>query len=256
MSAKFKGQRQWIREVLNKFDKLAEHQPKPFDQPPEWPEWVSNLLGILLGIVYPGVKFKNIKKWKAKDLGRFLGRQYAWEYLVHGGVPLSPQVIQEGERFERWAEKRAKEKRPDVDLHELEKQYQQDARAWRPIFIKFMQETLSSACERPYIESSAFFEAFGKSIVIKPDELLTARTMGVGDKICWTMITMWPEIERLESVAQLHRVFEQALKPKGITVKYKRIEKLCQRIKLKFKDRGRPQGSKNSDKSEVAQGVF
>jgi hypothetical protein len=80
--------------------------------------------------------------------------------------------------------------------------------------------------------------------------------MGVGDKICWTMITMWPEIERLESVAQLHRVFEQALKPKGITVKYKRIEKLCQRIKLKFKDRGRPQGSKNSDKSEVAQGVF
>ena len=64
-----------------------------------------------------------------------------------------------------------------------------------------------------------FFEAFGKAIVIKPDDLLTERTMGVGDKICWTMFVMWQDIERLESVAQLHRIFEQALKPKGIVVK-------------------------------------
>jgi hypothetical protein len=58
------------------------------------------------------------------------------------------------------------------------------------------------------------------------------------------MFVRWQEIERLESVAQLHRVFEQALKAHGIVVKYKRIEKLCQRIKLRFKGRGRPPGSK------------
>jgi hypothetical protein len=39
-------------------------------------------------------------------------------------------------------------------------------------------------------------------------------------------------------------MFEMALKRHGIVVKYKRIEKLCQRIKLKFKGRGRPPGSK------------
>jgi hypothetical protein len=94
------------------------------------------------------------------------------------------------------------------------------------------------------VEASAFFEAFGKAIVIKPDDLLTERTMGVGDKICWVMLMMWRTIERLESVAQLHRIFEQALKPRGIVIKYKRIEKLCQRIKLKFKGPGRPPGSK------------
>jgi len=115
---------------------------------------------------------------------------------------------------------------------------------WRPKFKKFMQETLSSACERPYIEASAFFEAFGKAIVMKPDELLTEHTMGVGEKICWLMVVLWQEIERLESVAQMHRILERALKPHGIVVKYKRIEKLCQRIKLKFKGPGRPPGSK------------
>ena len=110
--------------------------------------------------------------------------------------------------------------------------------------MKFMQEALSSACQRPYIEAAAFFEAFGKAIVIKPDEFLTERTMGVGDKICWAMFVTWQEIERLHSVAELHRILERALKPRGIVVKYKRVEKLCQRIKLKFKDPGRPPGSK------------
>ena len=58
------------------------------------------------------------------------------------------------------------------------------------------------------------------------------------------MIAMWQEIEQLHSIGELHRLFEKALKPKGIVVKYKRIEKLCQRIKLKFKGPGRPPGSK------------
>ena len=86
-------------------------------------------------------------------------------------------------------------------------------------------------------------------MVIKPDDLLAERTMGVGDKICWTMFVMWQDMERLESVAQLHRIFEKALKPLGIVVKYKRIEKLCQRIKLKFKGPGRPPGSKTPTNS-------
>jgi hypothetical protein len=243
MSAKFKGQGKWVREVLKKFGDLEKDQPKPFDKDPEWPEWVWNLMLIFMGISHPGVKVKNVKKWKAKDLGRFLGRQYAGEHLTWGEVALSSQVIQEGERFTAWAEKRARERRPDVDLDELQKQYEQGVRVWKPKLKKFMQDTLASACERPYIEASAFFEAFGKSIVMKPDEWLTERTMGVGDKICWTMFVMWRDIERLRSVAELHRVFEQALKCHGIVVKYKRIEKLCQRIKLKFKEPGRPPGS-------------
>lgn len=118
-----------------------------------------------------------------------------------------------------------------------------------------MQETLASVCERPYHECSAFFEAFGKGIMMKPDDLLTERTMGVGDKICWAMIVQWQEISRLKSVGELHRIFEKALKPRGVIIKYKRMEKLCQRIGLKFKDPGRPQGVKNSDKSLRSLGV-
>jgi hypothetical protein len=198
----------------------------------------------LFGVSHPGAKMKNLKKWKAKDLGKFLGRQYAGEYLIQGGVPLSSRVIKEAESATASAEKLVKLKRPDMDLVKFQMQYEQEAMVWRPKFMKFVQEALSSACERPYMESSAFFEAFGKSIVIKPDDLLTERTMSLRDKICWMMFVMWRDIERLKSVADLHRLLERVLKPRGFVVKYKMIEKLCQRIKLKFKDPGRPPGSK------------
>jgi hypothetical protein len=245
MSAKFKGQRQWVGETLTKFADLQKFQPKPFCSDPDWPDWVLNLWFMaLFGVSHPGVKMNNLKKWKAKELGRFLGRHYAGEYLIQGGVPLSARVIQEAEKGTAAAEKLVKLKRPDMDLDKLQKQYDEEAKVWRPIFMKFMQETLCSACERPYVESSAFFEAFGKGIVMKPDDLLTERTMSLRDKICWMMFVMWRDIERLKSVADLHRLLERVLKPRGFVVKYKRIEKLCQRIKLKFKDPGRPPGSK------------
>jgi len=244
MSNKFIGQGKWVRDILKKLGNLQEQQPKPFDRDPEWPEWVDNLLTMLLGISYPGSRFKNIKKWKAKDLGRFLGRHYACEYLKLGQVPLSPQVMRESVKSEAWAATWLKQKHPEFDMAKFAKEYEPQSKAWKLVFTNFIKETLASACERPYREASAFFEAYGKGIVIKPDELESERTLGVGDKICWTMFVMWQDIERFESVAQLHRIFERALKPHGIVVKYKRIEKLCQRIKLKFKGRGRPSGSK------------
>lgn len=244
MSGKLKGQPRWIRKILNEFGELQEFQPKPFNEDPEWPEWVTNLWLIVLGISYPGVKLKRMKQWKAKDLGKFLGRQYAVEHVVWGEVPLSGQVIQEGQRFAAGAKERAEQLQPNINWRQIQKEFEAGQKVWRPRFRKFIQAAVACACERPYREASAFFEGFGKAIVIKPDDLLTERRLGVGDKIGWTMIMMWREIEGLESVGQLHRLFEQALKPHGIEVGHKRIEKLCQRIQLKFRGPGRPPGSK------------
>jgi len=251
MAVKFKGQRQWIRETLDRWEDVEKLRPDMFlGADDEWPEWVANLFGLLVGVSHPGLKVKNVQKWKAKDLGRLLGRQYALEQLVFGEVPLSPTVAKEAVVALSGMEKHAMKRNPGLNLEEVLKEIEPEMKAWRPKFKACMQEALASACERPYRESSAFFEAFGKAIVIKPDDLSAERILGVSDKICWTMFVMWKDIERLGSVAELHRLFDRILKPKGIEVSHKRIEKLCQRIKLRFrKGPGRPKGSKNSDKS-------
>lgn len=244
MNTKFKGERRWINERMKRFSELEDHLPASFNSDQDCPDWVMNLLIILTGISHPGIKLRNIKKWKAKELGQFLGRQFAGEQLIEGKVPVTAQVTQEAAKFLEWAGNWAEQKYPDFDWNELFKKQGASRRIRNPLLTQFIQETLATACERPYTEASAFFEAFGKATVMKPDEFETERKLGVGDKICWTMFVMSKDIERLESVAQLHRILEQALKPKGVIVRYKRIEKLCQRIKLKFKGPGRPPANK------------
>jgi hypothetical protein len=257
MANQFIGQKRWVYHVLTKFKQLDESWPEPLAKDPEWPDWVYNLFVQLMGISHPGTKIKNYQNWKAKDLGRFLGRQYAGEFLLQGKVPVTHQVVRESEKFEKWSADFIRKRNPDFDEAKFDRQFAASEKVWRPRFQKFMQETLASVCERPYIEARDFFEAFGKAMVMKPDEFETERTLGVGDKICWTMICIWPEIQTLKSVSQLHQILEQALKPKGIEIKYKRIEKLCQRIGLKFQEGGgRPKGSKNSDKSLRSLGVI
>jgi hypothetical protein len=114
---------------------------------------------------------------------------------------------------------------------------------WYPAFIGFIGETLGSACGRPYAEAVEFIQAFGVSMVIQPTDLETERTVGVSEKIAFAIILEWRAISKLQSVGQLHKILAEALKPQGIVVTLKRVEKLCQRIGLRFKGRGRPKNS-------------
>lgn len=256
MANKFIGQKKWVQQTLQKFSALDDGLPDPLAKAPEWPDWVYELLLRLMCFSHPGTKLKNQKNWKAKDLGRFLGRQYAGEFLIQGKVPVTQQVVRDANRFAEWSDDFIKKRDPNFNHAEFDQQSKERDKIWHPRFRRFIQETLVSACERPFIETCDFFAAYGKAMVMKPNEFETERTLGVGDKLCWVMIISWPQIARLQSVAQLHQIFEKALKPKGIIVKYKRIEKLCQRIGLKFQaGGGRPKGTKNSDKSLRSLGV-
>jgi hypothetical protein len=111
---------------------------------------------------------------------------------------------------------------------------------WRSKFKRFIDETIAEARSLPYKSSSAFLLAFAKSNRIEPDDLATERAMGVGEIIAFVMISFWKHVEKFQSVAQLHRFLQAACKPSGIVITLKRVEKLCQRIGLRFKGRGRP----------------
>lgn len=232
------NERTWVRQVLAGYDAIEKRQPKIFNYAmAEYPDWVNNLWPILLGVSHPGLKLKSVKKWTARDLGQLLGRQCALEGILWDEVPLSPRVKQERDV---WIDSQADKLKSNPELASSLIQDAKGLQDWRPIFKTFIDETMASARNRPYLESSAFLEAFGKANVIKPDDLATEKTMGVGERIAYVMISYWPWIAKFESVAQLHQFLAAAFKPMGIVITLKRVEKLCFRIRLKFKGRGRP----------------
>jgi len=232
------SEKKWIGQVIEKYDAIEKRQPKSFNLTvAEWPDWVCKLCPTLFGISHPGLNFRHVKKWTARDLGQFLGRQSALAGLIWDEVPLSPRVRQERDA---WIDSEAAKLKSNSKLANSLKQDAIGMLKWRPVFKNFLDEILASARSRPYPESSAFLEAFGKANVIKPDDLATEKAMGVGERIAYVMVLFWRPISKLESVAQLHKLLSDAAKPMGIVITLKRVEKLCYRIGLKFKGRGRP----------------
>ena len=258
MSVETQSEKQWIQESLRKLELLGDPQIEVAGDPSaEWPDWVYNLMFKLLSVSHPGVKLKNINQWTSKDLGRFLGRHYALVRLICGEVPVSPAVAEEAAKIGGYFASRATQTNPDIDLNQLEESNAAQMEEWVPEFKAHVQEIVASACLRPHSEASAFFTAFGRSMVMKPDELLTERTLTVNDKIAWAMVQVYPSIERLGSVSDLHQLLEQVLEPRGIKIALKQVEKFAQRIHLSFRDGpGRPKGSQNSDKSPRSLGVI
>ena len=83
MAVKSKNQGQWVQESLRKLEAVGDIPlSAACEGDTEWPEWVSNLWVMLMRVSHPGVKVKDMKQWKPKDLGRFVGRHYALVGMV------------------------------------------------------------------------------------------------------------------------------------------------------------------------------
>ena len=258
MEEKEQSERAWIQESLRSLQQLGDPQFEFVgDADSEWPDWVYNLLLRLLSIPIPGVKVKNIKDWASKDLGRFLGRYYALVRLFNGEIPLSPSVAESVENNLSRLVEHTMTNQPEVNFDGMVDANLEEFERWLPRLTEHIDRILCSALRRPHGESTAFFSTFGRALDIDPRKLLVEQTLTVNDKIALALVRVHPVVERLESVAELHRQLDQALRPRGITVTLKQIEKFCQRIELHFRDGpGRPKGSKNSDKSPRSLGVI
>jgi hypothetical protein len=233
MRKKVETQRQWMRRIVDNYRRVEKLQPK-FDDFDDYDKWVQNLWLILMPVGHPKLHLKPNQKPTVRQFGALWGRQFAIEAVKRGEVPLSQKTLEEKARGIAVM----KESNPKLGQF-LESLFEK-SECWRPVFVKFIKETLGSVCDRPHAEAVTFFEAFGKAVVIKPADLESDRTMGVGEKIAWVMILRCREISKFSSIGELHRFLSMAAKPHRIVISLKRIEKLCQRIDLKLKGRGRP----------------
>jgi len=81
------GERAWVKQILAQYDKVEERRPKLVQGVgDDWPDWVWPLWGMLMGMSHPGLNVKNAKRWTARDLGKFLGRQNALERLPRAAL--------------------------------------------------------------------------------------------------------------------------------------------------------------------------
>ena len=108
-----------------------------------------------------------------------------------------------------------------------------------PEMIDIVKDVLPRVLDAPLENIISFFEGFHEGLRESVDEKGIPVSLNDAAQIYQMLLAYWREIEAMDSVKQLHRVFVNWLGPsRAGTVK--RYERICREVGLKFRNRGRP----------------
>jgi hypothetical protein len=112
-------------------------------------------------------------------------------------------------------------------------------RVWYPALRRLAKRALCSCVDQPYEDMTEFLLAYSEAFSRKPKKPGMADIGNPTTEIYFFILTFWRAVSALRSVHQLHQNLVKVFGPHRVG-DLKRIEKICQRIDLRFRKPGRP----------------
>jgi hypothetical protein len=221
MSVRAQQSAVWRRRIVRWLNACESKLPEPAFLKGEFPEWVQRLGRELMRTLLPEAKLKVDPEWSARELGAVIGHQLAYCHTLDElpGVPTS--------RVFRKLDKKTRER--------AVKQIKRFTECW----ALSVQRSLALAASQSYPETVEFFTAFAKALNRKPTDADASNFHRSTTRIYWIMLLGWRSVERLRSVRELQQGLCRYL-DSYVVGDVKRVEKMCQRLGLRFGPRGRP----------------
>jgi len=120
-----------------------------------------------------------------------------------------------------------------------EQMFTWNANAWFLSMQKFAMIALCSSINQTYEDMSDFLLGFSHGFSKKAKALGLDALGNTNSDIYRTMLMHWRTVDQFKSVSELHKFLIQELGERRVRG-LKRIEKICQRIGLRFRKSGRP----------------
>ena len=186
----------------------------------EWPEWVCNVARELIETLYPVPQFAIGTKISPSALGAFIGQRLAYFHCIAGANPSDvgsfPETTNEAETREikvliSFVEGAIRHAAASVSLA--------------------MLQADEKACD--------FLTGFAKGFATKPDDLKASNFVRSTTPIYWLLLRSWRSVANFKNLDEFHAALCRFLGKNTVGSKV-RIAKLCQRIGLRFRGRGRP----------------
>jgi len=229
-------QTKWLNRLAGELLKLDELFPQelgvgrlPDEACPAWEEKVS---GEIARILMPGAELKGTIRFTPKQMGAILGHQCAnGVWMVEVLASLAAAALNTTQMPESGADT------------ERENAFSEQFTAWYSGLRRLAKRSLCSCVDQPYEDMTNFLGGFAAGFSRKP------RTLGIGQfgstnfEIYVLLLMYHPFIEQLGSVSALHAWLRRVM-GEYRTGDLKRIEKICQRIDLRFRKPGRPKTAK------------
>lgn len=194
------------------------------------PAWVEKLEREVGATMFPVAKLKEELKLTPKLLGAIIGHQCAsavWMMEWFYNEIENPREVDESKIT---PEKIKEAVRICTGLTEN----------WYPELRRLAKRALCWCVDQPYDDMKEFLLAYSAAFAKKPSGTGFGNIGNSAFEIYNFMLIYWRAVERLNSVRHLHEVLVKVFGPYRVG-ELKRVEKICQRIDLHYRRRGRPQ---------------
>ena len=194
------------------------------------PEWVLNAWVECCKVVFPG-GLPAADQWDAKAVGEIFGRLYGLQSVLAGEVPLGPETQAAKDKLKAAAKtkpplKNAKALKTDV-LTKLVATH-----AAIPL-------ATALATSAAYSDALRFQKGLARGLEIKSDELAASRTFERHTRTYLALSLSWRACMNCRSLKHIHEQLCAAVGESRIG-NFKTFEKVCQKIGLSVRPRGRP----------------
>jgi hypothetical protein len=217
----------WAQRIIKRFEAVERIFPDPAWMKGDWPYWVQRVAQEIAKSSYPTAHFKVGRKWEIGEVAALIGQDIAYfeSWLKWC------ETVKIGEK--EWDELK---KIFGDEIEERAAEYERKlTQEFFPAFLKAVKFSVSLATEQEYVQMSQFFRAFTKAIQRRP---ITVGDIGrTNTRVYWVLLISWRRVEEFGSIPELHRRLQRCVfLGSRVVGDLKRIEKICERIGLSYKE--------------------
>jgi len=214
----------WIGWLADSFEQLDRTLPEVgavlrIDE--EWPDWVTNLVRELISTLYPAARLTVAEKWTPEQWGAFTGQRIAYFQRLCEPDPWPGFDLEKARLAMKEEERAMAERWADAFAEHVGKVYELTAAA------------LALGLIQSHAESASFMTAFARGLAMKPADMFASNFERTTTRIYWFLFRYWPSVQKLGSARELQQVLCRYFET-IVVGDQKRIEKMCQRLGLRF----------------------
>ena len=189
----------------------------------EYPQWVKNVEREFSLVMFPAAKLRNSKnELTSKRMGAMLGHLSEIAVWMMEAFNQNTQQIQMSEDDYKKAQK-----------------FRADFEDWYKSCRRLAKRSLCSCVDLNYQDMTDFLLGYADAFSRKPKTYKTGNLGSTTFEIYNCMLVYWRFVDQMQSVRQFHEWLVKIFGAQKIGDQ-KRTEKICQRMGLHFRKRGRP----------------
>lgn len=229
----------WLQSIVDRFALIENIFPDMEFMRGDWPPWAQNVAREIAKALYPTAHIKVGRRWEIGEVGALVGQDIAYFDSFVSALESQQSVDVKWDQVRKVFGDDVEQRVEDFARKMIDEYF--------PAFTSAVQFSLSLAAEQEYVAMKRFFKAFTRALERRP--AVVGDVGRTNTRLYWVLLLSWRRVEELGSIPELHRrLCHTVFLGAHLVGDLKRVEKICERIGLSYREiAGRRERAGNPD---------